>query len=494
MASFDLFPKLPETIRHNVWRQVASTPRVVGVIEDHRLGWMDDWQQGKKETRMYFTTRPPAILSVCREAREIGLTIYKRMEEGIQYGSNTSQDTRIYVNPEVDITYRGKMSCRKGDMFRIRCRDWSEDTEPLAMTRTLAVDARAVTRFRDAPSELLSFMGMTYPEKEWDKLIENMCISMYYMTKDEVIKCCEQGVREIIFVVGNDDDLSEITLVPLDTDPLRLSARETRAVEAAEEFSSSLGRYWEQQKVSCPFPIFKVMTVQRKPLKEFTLFPRLPTEIQLSIWDFASVNYPRVLTMITDDDDETGLDVCNYRSLAIAHACKNSRYAIWKGLDLSNVDAKAIFYEPLNDAILLRKQGLGTSYRNFSKKEYKSIAIRFDNKRFWDTLSAADVKTFTGLERVVILFGNLKASCEMTMVPIPEEQPPRGQVYEWSKTSLARAYAKDLREDLEKTSKKWKAYQKRRVKQGKSSPDWVVPKVEVAYLKPICETMSPYSY
>jgi hypothetical protein len=82
----------------------------------------------------------------------------------------------------------------------------------------------------------------------------------------------------------------------------------------------------------------------------------------------------------------------------------------------------------------------------------------------------------------------------MTMVPIPEEQPPRGQVYEWSKTSLARAYAKDLREDLEKTSKKWKAYQKRRVKQGKSSPDWVVPKVEVAYLKPICETMSPYSY
>lgn len=104
------------------------------------------------------------------------------------------------------------------------------------------------------------------------------------------------------------------------------------------------------------------------------------------------------------------------------------------------------------------------------------------------------MKTFASLKRVVILIGSLKAACEMTMVPIPEVQPARGQVSEWVKTRKARWYAENLRRELEKSSKAWKAYQRRREKQGKSSRDWVVPKVEVAYLEPICEVLSPYSY
>ncbi|KAE9379972.1 hypothetical protein N431DRAFT_432287 [Stipitochalara longipes BDJ] len=496
MASFDLFPKLPASIRHDVWRQAAAVPRVVGIYEAHVIGWTVDWKR-RKETRMVSTTRPPAMLSACREAREIGLTVYKRMEEGMQNGPPTSRDVPIYINPEVDIMYRGRMSCRKGDMYKLRCRDWSKDTEPLAMSKTLAIDARGVTRFQEPPAEVVMDICENYPKEEWSELMENMFLNIHYGTMEEVIKCAEKGVREIIYVVGNDDDLSEITLVPLPDEPSQLSARELEVVQAADEFGSGVGRYWKQKDVTWPLPTFKVMKVERKPLKEFTLFPHLPMEIQLLIWDFAAVNYPKVHTMISDDDNistGTGPEAFNYRAPAMAHACRNSRNAIWKDLDMSKLDDKTMIHEPLNDVILLRKQGIETSYRDFAKKQYTSIGIIYDEKRSWNMISGADAKTFVGLKRIFILLGGHRASCEMTMVPIPEAQPPRGKVYEWSKTSSARMCAHILREDLEKQSKKWKAYQRRRVKQGKSSPDWVVPKVEVAHLKPICEVVSPYSY
>jgi hypothetical protein len=108
-------------------------------------------------------------------------------------------------------------------------------------------------------------------------------------------------------------------------------------------------------------------------------------------------------------------------------------------------------------------------------------------------LSAANAKIFGDLERIVILVGKHKGSCEMTMVPIPEEQPPRGQVYEWNKTLYRQLYAQMLRKDMEKVAKTWKANQRRREKQGKSSLKWIIPTVEVGYLTPVYETVSPYS-
>jgi hypothetical protein len=53
---------------------------------------------------------------------------------------------------------------------------------------------------------------------------------------------------------------------------------------------------------------------------------------------------------------------------------------------------------------------------------------------------------------------------------------------------------KELRENMEKKSKEWKTYQRRRSKQGKSSPDWIVPIVKLAVIHNISETVSPYSY
>jgi hypothetical protein len=49
-----------------------------------------------------------------------------------------------------------------------------------------------------------------------------------------------------------------------------------------------------------------------------------------------------------------------------------------------------------------------------------------------------------------------------------------------------------LREDLERVSKKWKSYQRGRLRKGKVSKDWEVPKVRVAWMRAVTETVSPY--
>lgn len=161
---------------------------------------------------------------------------------------------------------------------------------------------------------------------------------------------------------------------------------------------------------------------------------------------------------------------------------------------MSKVHYKLMVFDSLNDVILLRKEGFDTSFRDFAKKGYKSVGCLAGGDSWWDNISAANAKTFVGLERIMFLVNKQKASCEMTLVPTPEVQPPIGEVYEWSKTSDVRTWAQILRDDLEKASKRRTAYQKKQVKQGKSSPDWKVPTVEVAYLKPVCEVISPYSY
>jgi hypothetical protein len=47
---------------------------------------------------------------------------------------------------------------------------------------------------------------------------------------------------------------------------------------------------------------------------------------------------------------------------------------------------------------------------------------------------------------------------------------------------------------MENKSKKFKKYQRSLEKKGKSSPDWIVPTVKVAYMEEICDTSNPYSY
>jgi len=57
------------------------------------------------------------------------------------------------------------------------------------------------------------------------------------------------------------------------------------------------------------------MKVDRKPLKKFTLFSRLPMKSLLLIWEVAAINYPIVKTMITDDNNcDMSPEVSKYRA------------------------------------------------------------------------------------------------------------------------------------------------------------------------------------
>jgi 2EXR family len=137
MDQFHPFSKLPQAIRLEIWTRVANFPRVVGTRETHDYTIEFTATNLEKPflllptTHAISTTRPPAILGVCREARSLALTtIYKIVAEDIRT-KDSPLDRPIYVNPNVDIIYKGKVWCRNGDAFRIRCRDWEEESEPL---------------------------------------------------------------------------------------------------------------------------------------------------------------------------------------------------------------------------------------------------------------------------------------------------------------------------------------------------------------------------
>jgi len=70
-ATFDLFTRLPKEIRLLVWGFVAFHPRVIEMCESRY----------RMEVQQYFAkTPPPALLSVCKEARQEGLKHYEIFE------------------------------------------------------------------------------------------------------------------------------------------------------------------------------------------------------------------------------------------------------------------------------------------------------------------------------------------------------------------------------------------------------------------------------
>jgi hypothetical protein len=63
----------------------------------------------------------------------------------------------------------------------------------------------------------------------------------------------------------------------------------------------------------------------------------------------------------------------------------------------------------------------------------------------------------------------------MEMVAVNETSPD----WEVPPVKWAHDYVSFLRADMEKVSKKWKTYQRKRIRQGKSSPEWAVPAVRM---------------
>jgi hypothetical protein len=97
---------------------------------------------------------------------------------------------------------------------------------------------------------------------------------------------------------------------------------------------------------------------------------------------------------------------------------------------------------------------------------------------------------FTGLKEIVVIMGRTRSCGEQELVTVNESPPD----WEEPLVKLARDYFDFLLADMEKVSKKWKTYQRKRVRQGKSSPDRVVPAVRIAWIILVDENVGPYLY
>jgi hypothetical protein len=106
----------------------------------------------------------------------------------------------IYINLLVDITYRGKYSCKRGDAFKIdHIGPYNFGTEPLAATPTFAVDIIAMRRACPIANSTL------HDDKSMlQKLVANLCDGHPTLgVAEQVLACVKKGLKELILVAGN---------------------------------------------------------------------------------------------------------------------------------------------------------------------------------------------------------------------------------------------------------------------------------------------------
>lgn len=481
--------ELPEHIRIRIWEHLAAMPRVVGLYEHHDLTFpMFPWDEEEPETIFVSRTRPPAMLGVCKESRRVGMVAYKVVNEGLSL-ADSELNVPIYVNPEVDIIYRGKIACSGGDAFRVRCKDFMIDTVPVSGTRKLAVDPMALTK-RVLP-DLVRHRELVVRLGEDGEYFREKCDAALAATPvTEIAACVKQGLREVIVVIGNKEDESEFTLVPFVTRPEDMSHRENKIMQGVEVLRAGLEEYWKKKQeeedesfLELLLPELSVMAVQRMPLKSFTLFSKLPPEIQDMVWRFAH-NTPQLQTLTTSPTEGNSQFVVVNRLSSLLHTCQASRtvcgprdteFYLGRASQIRQMDTVRLWLRDLQP-------------RAFSKFPIDSLGIVYPYDA--DKFTAADIKSFTGLREVVILLGPTTSRCEIEMVAADYRPPAKIKTSLWL---LALVYADDLKDDMLKISRRWKAYQKRRVKQGKSSPDWIPPSVRVVELRSVSQTVNPYA-
>ena len=337
LNNFTLFSQLPQEVRHQIWRLAASVPRVVEIHEIHSSSYGTGRPpSGEHTTQIKSNTRTPAILTVCKESRQLGLKeIYTTPfldRSNYPYGH---RDAPIYINESRDIIYRGKQSCRQGEAFYQRCRSFKTESEPLAVTCTLAVDIMAITRDRQIDQDAVrrgAFLTQLYspgsepspPPKNQRKPrpLGSAQIGIFPMVQEcaeEIMVAAQDGLNEVILVVGNDDNLSDVTFVPVEFSPHHEGERFKQARLATTCLRETLSI------LSSSPPTIKLMTVQRVPLKSFVRFPELPLELQRHILGYA-LQSPRVIEI----EHVGGLEgsecsVIRPRVPALLHVCRSSR-------------------------------------------------------------------------------------------------------------------------------------------------------------------------
>jgi hypothetical protein len=227
----------------------------------------------------------------------------------------------------------------------------------------------------------------------------------------------------------------------------------------------------------------------------FHKFPELPPELQNRIWGLAA-RKPKVLTLMVPMDkydpksDHFELIQCQS---GLETACRASRHfavqpQVRRQLPLK---FKIKYFVPAVDTIRIDvfqwalDGELDGILRKISMLGIESLGIPCGHGvgRTGVLFSGSHAKWFTGLKEIVVVMGRTLLSGEMEMVEVNETSPIRD--WELPLVQWARDYADFLRADMEKVSKKWKKYQRARVRKGKSSPDWVVPAVRIAWMQPM---------
>jgi len=245
------------------------------------------------------------------------------------------------------------------------------------------------------------------------------------------------------------------------------------------------------------------MTVKRVPLKSFNLFPKLPPELQDIVWRFA-LHTPRVISLAQHAEDYFELETyfaSNDRPPALLGVCRASRQVVLNTTFETlppklQRSQKYKFYNPFADTVRIEPHSLGDP-KDFAKYKIKSLGITFtarDDQRSPWWFTGRDAKGFIGLEEIVVLIGGRsRGNCEMTPRPVDLDAPILAKMPPDRRLKL-RAFVQRLVSELNKVSRDWKAYQRRRLKQGKTSPDWHPPSVRVAVVQEECQTESPYLY
>lgn len=101
LLQFRLFPKLPYELRLEIWRFALPPPRVVELRQSGRA----------KRGRFWITDIcPPVLLSVCHEAREVALELYRPI---LVWNQTRPVLTRSYIAYSKDIVYLSDSSYKR---------------------------------------------------------------------------------------------------------------------------------------------------------------------------------------------------------------------------------------------------------------------------------------------------------------------------------------------------------------------------------------------
>lgn len=144
--------------------------------------------------------------------------------------------------------------------------------EPTSGTRKLAVDLRALLK-----------------QRTLSRFRTGVCQKTKTIM-EQMAACTEKGLHGIIAVVGNVEDMSEVTFVPTPVDLRYISPAEKSAVAQVAKVQRDISAFWTKPRANgrpstgLPEPFIRVEKVQHIASAPLPRFPRLPPSIHRFTW------------------------------------------------------------------------------------------------------------------------------------------------------------------------------------------------------------------